>query len=202
MKTVNRQHTGFFLMPLHQQNTAVLCKGLCTLSPTFSSEILARWKINTTSCCVNHVYTLPPKLSSVKKTFGSGSIFCVFASIACNLIGKDREYGKTYANISDSVCNDLKCVLIHWAAPFLSIHCSLFTIYLARVTCRRWQNPNFSPTVTSDYFNPINTSLKSPWELKYTHRHIETQHFIFKNARQSKTEWDLKECCKRTGLFL
>ncbi len=170
MKTVNRQHTGFFLTPLHQQNTAVLCKGLCTPSPTFTSEILARWKINTTSCCVNHVYTLPPKLSSVKKTFGSGSIFCVFASIACNLIGKDREYGKTHANISDSVCNDLKCVLFHWAAPFLSIHSSLFTIYLARVTCRRGQYPNFSPTVTSDYFNPINTSLKSPWELKYTHR--------------------------------
>ncbi len=36
------------------------------------SEILACKKINTTSCCVNHVYT------SLKKKFGSGSIFCVF----------------------------------------------------------------------------------------------------------------------------
>ncbi len=27
--------------------------------------------------------------------FGSGSIFCVFASVACILIGKDGEYEKT-----------------------------------------------------------------------------------------------------------
>ncbi len=40
--------------------------------------------------------------------FGSGSIFCIFASVACILIGKDEEYGKTHAKISDSVCNGLK----------------------------------------------------------------------------------------------
>ncbi len=41
--------------------------------------------------------TLPPKLSSIKKNkkIGSGSIFCVFASVVCILIGKDEEYEKT-----------------------------------------------------------------------------------------------------------
>ncbi len=29
-----------------------------------------------------------------QKEFGSGSIFCVFASVACILIGKDGEYEK------------------------------------------------------------------------------------------------------------
>ncbi len=62
------------------------------------SEIFARWKINTTSCCVNDVYTLPPKLSSVIKKFGSGSIFCVFTSVTSILIGKDDEYEKNGKN--------------------------------------------------------------------------------------------------------
>ncbi len=39
--------------------------------------------------------TLPPKLSSVIKQIRSGSIFCVFPSVACILIGKDDEYKKT-----------------------------------------------------------------------------------------------------------
>ncbi len=30
-----------------------------------------------------------------QKKFGSGSIFCLFASVACILIGKDGEYEKT-----------------------------------------------------------------------------------------------------------
>ncbi len=58
------------------------------------SEIFTRYKINTTSRCVNHVYTLPPKLSSIIKKFGPGSIFCVFASVASIFIGKDDEYEK------------------------------------------------------------------------------------------------------------
>ncbi len=48
-------------------------------------------KINTTSSCVNHVYTHSPKLFSVIK-FGSGSIFCVFTSVASILIGNYDEY--------------------------------------------------------------------------------------------------------------
>ncbi len=51
-------------------------------------------KINTTSRCVNHFYTLPPKLLSVIKFFGSGLIFCVSTSVVCLLIGKDDEYEK------------------------------------------------------------------------------------------------------------
>ncbi len=41
---------------------------------------------------VNHVYTLSPKLLSVIKKLGSGSIFCVFTSVASILIWKDDEY--------------------------------------------------------------------------------------------------------------
>ncbi len=36
--------------------------------------------------------------SSVKKKFGSGSIFCVFASVECILIGRDGEYEKKRQN--------------------------------------------------------------------------------------------------------
>ncbi len=46
---------------------------------------------------------------------GSGSIFCVFASVACILIGRDGEYEKTekrIAKISDSVCKDLNCSMV------------------------------------------------------------------------------------------
>ncbi len=53
----------------------------------------------------NHVYTLPLKISSVIK-FGSGLIFCVFASVASILIGKDDEYKKmknAYENFGLSV---------------------------------------------------------------------------------------------------
>ncbi len=41
--------------------------------------------------------------------FGSGSIFCVFASVAFILIGKDEEYEKKLRNatISDSMFNGL-----------------------------------------------------------------------------------------------
>ncbi len=64
------------------------------------TEILVRsfrtLKINTTSCCVNHVYTLPPKLSSVINKFRPGSIFCVFASVASILI----EYWKKEKRIT------------------------------------------------------------------------------------------------------
>ncbi len=48
-------------------------KGHCTLSPKFSSEMFACWKINSTSHYVNHIYALPRC-----QKFGSGSIFCVF----------------------------------------------------------------------------------------------------------------------------
>ncbi len=41
------------------------------------------------------------------KKFGSGSIFCIFASVASILIGKDDEYEKMHTEMSDSVCNDL-----------------------------------------------------------------------------------------------
>ncbi len=47
--------------------------------------------INKFDLVVNHIYTLPPKLSSVIKKFRSGSIFCVFASVALILMGKDDE---------------------------------------------------------------------------------------------------------------
>ncbi len=64
-----------------------------------------------TQCTIRHTYSYQysyqynPKLSFVIKKFGSGSIFCVFESVACILIGKDDK--KMQPKISDSVCNDL-----------------------------------------------------------------------------------------------
>ncbi len=45
--------------------------------------------------------------------------FLHFASVACVLIGKDGEYGKTHAKISDSVCNDLYSERYKCSAPTL-----------------------------------------------------------------------------------
>ena len=42
------------------------------------SEMFARKKINTTSRYVNRAFKLPPKLSSVQKKFGSGSVISIF----------------------------------------------------------------------------------------------------------------------------
>ncbi len=55
-------------------------------SPKFLSKIFARKKINTTSRCVKHIYTLSPKFSSViKKIRIRFSAF--FASVASILRG-------------------------------------------------------------------------------------------------------------------
>ncbi len=43
--------------------------------------------------CQSRLYTASETFVHPKK-FGSGSIFCVFASVACILIGKDGEYEK------------------------------------------------------------------------------------------------------------
>ncbi len=56
--------------------------------------------------CQSRLHTASETFVRHKK-FRSGSIFCVFVSVACILIGKNEEYGKTHANISDSVCNGL-----------------------------------------------------------------------------------------------
>ncbi len=60
--------------------------------------------------CQSRLHTASETFVCQKK-FGSGLIFCVFASVACILIGEDGEYekknGKTHAKISDSVCNGL-----------------------------------------------------------------------------------------------
>ncbi len=55
------------------------------------SKVFARWKRNTTSRYVNHVYTLPPKFLSVIKKFGSGWFFAFFASVASILRGFDSS---------------------------------------------------------------------------------------------------------------
>ncbi len=58
--------------------------------------------------CQSRLHTASETFVRPKK-FVSGLIFCIFASVACILIGKDGEYEKTHAKISDSVCNDLNC---------------------------------------------------------------------------------------------
>ncbi len=71
-----------------------------------SSEIFACKKIHSTSCCVNHVYTLPPKLSSVIKKITMRFDFLHFY-IRSKHFDKDDEYKnrKKHTKISDSVCN-------------------------------------------------------------------------------------------------
>ncbi len=56
--------------------------------------------------CQSRLHTAAETFVRHKK-IGSGSIFCVFTSVACILIGKDEEYGKMHTKILDSVCNDL-----------------------------------------------------------------------------------------------
>ncbi len=49
----------------------------------------------------------------ILKQFGSGSIFCIFAFVACIFDRKGwgiRKNGKAHAKISESVCNDLKAM--------------------------------------------------------------------------------------------
>ncbi len=60
--------------------------------------------------CQSHLHTASETFVLQKK-FGSGSIFCVFASVACILIGKDGEYektGKTHAKILENLALILK----------------------------------------------------------------------------------------------
>ncbi len=87
-------------------------KGHCTLSPKFSSKFFARKKINTTSRCVNHVYTLPPKLSSVIKKIRIRFDFLHFRIRNKHFDMKGwriRKKWKTHTKSSDSVCKDLNC---------------------------------------------------------------------------------------------
>ncbi len=69
------------------QNTQALLRSLHS-----ESEFFACSKINTTSRCDSHVYTLPPKLSSVTINLDQVRFSSFFAFI---LIGKDEEYEKT-----------------------------------------------------------------------------------------------------------
>ncbi len=83
------------LHTLHAQMHAYVLFSLVGLAVQ-SLKVIAhgvRWKINTTSRCVDHVYTLSPKLSSVKKkNWNQVRFSCVFASVASILIGSDDEY--------------------------------------------------------------------------------------------------------------
>ncbi len=65
--------------------------------------------------CQSRLHTASKTFVRHKKKIGTGSIFCVFASVACILKGEDEEYEKKkmHANISDSVCNDLKSCLLN-----------------------------------------------------------------------------------------
>ncbi len=63
------------------------------------SEIFVRNVVN--------LHTASETFVRHKKKIGSGLIFCVFASVASILIGKDDESEKTHTKISGSVCNVL-----------------------------------------------------------------------------------------------
>ncbi len=80
---------------------------------------------------------------SITWIFGSGSIFCIFASVTCILIGKNGEYGKTHAKILDSVCNGLKTkskmpakINTDIVYIYYCFYCILYQIYAALVSIR------------------------------------------------------------------
>ncbi len=92
----------------------------CTLSLKFLSKFLARWKINTTLCCINHVYTLPPKLSFIIKKNRITFNFLHFHIRSKHFDRKGWQIWKirkNYMKPSDSLCKDLtSChlVLVFW----------------------------------------------------------------------------------------
>lgn len=67
-------------------------------------KLITLKKIFTTSRCVNHTCTLPPKLlSSIKNQTRLDFLH----SVARILIGKDDEYEQMHMEISDSVCKEV-----------------------------------------------------------------------------------------------
>ncbi len=81
--------------------------GEIKFSPKFLSEIFACWKINTTSRCVNHVYTLPLKLSSVIKKNRTRFDFLCFHIRSKHFYRKGWQIWKIqkmHMIISDSEC--------------------------------------------------------------------------------------------------
>ncbi len=80
----------FYKHPLHTESE-ILVWNLRTLKNKYDLT-LCQLRLHTASETFVH-----------QNKIGSGSIFCIFASVACILIGKDEEYeknGKTHANIS------------------------------------------------------------------------------------------------------
>ncbi len=91
---------------LSMQYIVQLYWGHCTLS----SKCFAHKKKYNLTLCPSRLHTT--SVTIWHKKFGSGSIFCVFASVASILIGnndeyeKNEKYEKTHTKMSDSVWKD------------------------------------------------------------------------------------------------
>ncbi len=88
-------------------------KGAVHTESIFTSKVwnFCTLKINTTSCCVKPVYTLPQKLSSVIKKCGLGLISSVFHICCMHFERKGwrtRKKKKRHVKNLDSACKDLK----------------------------------------------------------------------------------------------
>ncbi len=84
----------------HKNNMSVSIKIIARWVWNNLSEIFACWKINRTSRCVNHVYTLPLKLSSVIQSWSN-----FFASVA-SIVSRGGRKKFDPSMHCDSLSND------------------------------------------------------------------------------------------------
>ncbi len=81
--------------------------------------------------CQSRLHTASETFVRQKK-IGSGSIFCVFASVACILIGKDEEYEKKMEKRMRKFQTQCAMTL---SLCFLTLHFSfLCSIYVSRLS--------------------------------------------------------------------
>ncbi len=119
-----------------------------------------------------HVCTPPPKLSSVKKKFGSGLIFCVFASVACILIGKDEEYEKMEKRMRKfrtPCAMTFSLFLIRWFVVF-SITCPFVCLQSWCTNCYGYSTHSVCLSHTHTHTHTLTHSHT------HTHTHTHTHH--------------------------
>ncbi len=105
--------------------------------------IFTCWKIHTTSRCSNHIYTLPPKLSSIWKknsdqVWFSACSHAAFWKERMQNTKKQLKNIKTHMKMSDSVCNDLYthlCIQQHVETQRFLIFCCVMICMHRIWTC-------------------------------------------------------------------
>ncbi len=173
MKAMLSYATFNYHIPIHyhswrhhqwkQTETMVALASLAFRCLHTESEIFACRKINKTSRCDDHVYTLPPKLSFVKKNSDQVLGFFCIRSIHFNRNGWGiRKNGRTHARISDSVwrIHQIK-ITINWKiyilsnSSLLNIKCFLMVWF----TQQLWGQYNYLAMET--WVRPVYTKHKT-----------------------------------------